>query len=62
VVPFCQITVASNGCRLFGLAFLDYAALKIWVGSLHDDDSLATLGALLVQVRSFKPFCLVSRL
>ncbi|KAK3164067.1 hypothetical protein QOZ80_1AG0012200 [Eleusine coracana subsp. coracana] len=45
-----QLTTSSNGCRVFGFAFLDYAALKIWVGSLCDDDSLAALGALLVQV------------
>ncbi|TVU21505.1 hypothetical protein EJB05_31144, partial [Eragrostis curvula] len=45
-----ELTIASNGCRVFGFAFLDYAALKIWVGSLHDDDSSAALGALLVQV------------
>ncbi|KAK3160536.1 hypothetical protein QOZ80_1BG0060840 [Eleusine coracana subsp. coracana] len=45
-----ELTTSSNGCRVFGFAFLDYTALKIWVGSLRDDDSLAALGALLVQV------------
>jgi DNA mismatch repair protein MSH6 len=45
-----QITLASNGSRVYGFAFLDYAALKIWVGSVHDDDTFAALGALLVQV------------
>ncbi|KAL6848057.1 hypothetical protein ACP4OV_022185 [Aristida adscensionis] len=45
-----EATLASNGSRIYGFAFLDYAALKIWVGSLHDDDSSAALGALLVQV------------
>ncbi|CAM0880021.1 unnamed protein product [Alopecurus aequalis] len=45
-----EVTLASNGSRVYGFAFLDYAALKIWVGSLHDDDSSAALGALLVQV------------
>jgi hypothetical protein len=59
---FCnfQVTLASNGSRVYGFAFLDYAALKIWVGSLQDDDSSAALGALLVQVGSlllqFVPF------
>uniref|UniRef100_A0A0E0JEW8 DNA mismatch repair proteins mutS family domain-containing protein n=1 Tax=Oryza punctata TaxID=4537 RepID=A0A0E0JEW8_ORYPU len=45
-----EITLASNGSRVYGFAFLDYAALKIWVGSVHDDDTFAALGALLVQV------------
>ncbi|KAK1662174.1 hypothetical protein QYE76_050333 [Lolium multiflorum] len=45
-----EVTLASNGSRVYGFAFLDYAALKIWVGSLEDDDSSAALGALLVQV------------
>ncbi|XP_051223469.1 DNA mismatch repair protein MSH7 [Lolium perenne] len=45
-----EVTIASNGSRVYGFAFLDYAALKIWVGSLEDDDSSAALGALLVQV------------
>ena len=51
---FCifQVMLASNGSRVYGFAFLDYAALKIWVGSLQDDDSSAALGALLVQVGS----------
>uniref|UniRef100_A0A0D9UXJ9 DNA mismatch repair proteins mutS family domain-containing protein n=1 Tax=Leersia perrieri TaxID=77586 RepID=A0A0D9UXJ9_9ORYZ len=43
-----EITLASNGSRVYGFAFLDYAALKIWVGSVHDDDTFAALGALLV--------------
>ncbi|KAF0916096.1 hypothetical protein E2562_000705 [Oryza meyeriana var. granulata] len=45
-----EITLASNGSRVYGFAFLDYAALKIWVGSFHDDNTFAALGALLVQV------------
>ncbi|KAM0829156.1 hypothetical protein ACQ4PT_067060 [Festuca glaucescens] len=45
-----EVALASNGSRVYGFAFLDYAALKIWVGSLEDDDSSAALGALLVQV------------
>ncbi|RLN25219.1 DNA mismatch repair protein MSH7 [Panicum miliaceum] len=45
-----EVTLSSSGSRVYGFAFLDYAALKIWVGSLHDDDSSAALGALLVQV------------
>ncbi|XP_040377503.1 DNA mismatch repair protein MSH7 [Oryza brachyantha] len=45
-----EIALTSNGSRVYGFAFLDYAALKIWVGSFHDDDTFAALGALLVQV------------
>ncbi|TKW13813.1 hypothetical protein SEVIR_5G125400v4 [Setaria viridis] len=45
-----EVTLSSSSSRVYGFAFLDYAALKIWVGSLHDDDSSAALGALLVQV------------
>ncbi|CAL4978244.1 unnamed protein product [Urochloa decumbens] len=45
-----EVTLSSSGSRVYGFAFLDYAALKIWVGSVHDDDSSAALGALLVQV------------
>ncbi|WVZ72571.1 hypothetical protein U9M48_021006 [Paspalum notatum var. saurae] len=45
-----EVTLASSGPRVYGFAFLDYAALKIFVGSLNDDDSSAALGALLVQV------------
>nr|CAB3476007.1 unnamed protein product [Digitaria exilis] len=45
-----EVTLSSSGSRVYGFAFLDYAALKIWVGSLHDDESSAALGALLVQV------------
>ncbi|KAG8053162.1 hypothetical protein GUJ93_ZPchr0001g29498 [Zizania palustris] len=45
-----QVTLAPNGSRVYGFAFLDYAALKIWVGSFHDDDTFAALGALLVQI------------
>jgi DNA mismatch repair protein MSH6 len=37
----------------YGFAFLDYAALQFWVGSILDDDSCASLGALLVQVDLF---------
>lgn len=45
-----EVTLAPSGSRVYGFAFLDYAALKILVGSLHDDNSSAALGALLVQV------------
>ncbi|KAJ1282281.1 hypothetical protein BS78_03G039800 [Paspalum vaginatum] len=45
-----EVNLASSGPRVYGFAFLDYAALKILVGSLKDDDSSAALGALLVQV------------
>uniref|UniRef100_A0A804MYX6 DNA mismatch repair proteins mutS family domain-containing protein n=1 Tax=Zea mays TaxID=4577 RepID=A0A804MYX6_MAIZE len=45
-----EVTLASSGFQVFGFAFLDYAALKIWVGSVQDDDSSAALGALLMQV------------
>lgn len=54
-----QVTLSSNSSRVYGFAFLDYAALKIWVGSFHDDDSSAALGALLVQVLSCSLSCLV---
>ncbi|KAI0487869.1 hypothetical protein KFK09_027692 [Dendrobium nobile] len=40
----------NNGSTVYGFAFLDYAALKFWVGSFFDDGSNAALGALLVQV------------
>lgn len=41
-----------NGSTIYGFAFVDYAALKFWVGSVSDDDSRAALGALLMQVSS----------
>ncbi|XP_020582500.1 DNA mismatch repair protein MSH7 isoform X2 [Phalaenopsis equestris] len=41
---------SNNGSTVYGFAFLDYAALKFWVGSFIDDGSYAALGALLVQV------------
>ncbi|XP_010915052.1 DNA mismatch repair protein MSH7 [Elaeis guineensis] len=41
---------SANGSTIYGFAFLDYAALKFWVGSVSDDDSHAALGALLMQV------------
>ncbi|KAL5975527.1 DNA mismatch repair protein msh7 [Asimina triloba] len=40
----------ENHSRVYGFAFLDYAALKIWVGSVCDDASCSALGALLVQI------------
>ncbi|XP_020249887.1 DNA mismatch repair protein MSH7 isoform X2 [Asparagus officinalis] len=40
----------KNGSPIYGFAFLDYAALKFWVGSISDDGSFAGLGALLMQV------------
>ncbi|XP_058206767.1 DNA mismatch repair protein MSH7 [Rhododendron vialii] len=39
-----------NGSTVYGFAFVDSAALKFWVGSISDDASCATLGALLMQV------------
>ncbi|OIT00388.1 PREDICTED: DNA mismatch repair protein MSH7 isoform X1 [Nicotiana attenuata] len=40
----------ENGSTTFGFAFVDCAALKVWVGSISDDASCAALGALLMQV------------
>ncbi|XP_016491813.2 DNA mismatch repair protein MSH7-like isoform X1 [Nicotiana tabacum] len=40
----------ENGSTAFGFAFVDCAALKVWVGSISDDASCAALGALLMQV------------
>ncbi|KAE7998764.1 hypothetical protein FH972_003275 [Carpinus fangiana] len=40
----------DNGSVVYGFAFVDCAALRIWVGSISDDASCAALGALLVQV------------
>ncbi|XP_059286680.1 DNA mismatch repair protein MSH7 isoform X1 [Lycium ferocissimum] len=40
----------ENGSTVFGFAFVDCAALKVWVGSIGDDASCAALGALLMQV------------
>lgn len=40
----------ENGSIIYAFAFLDYAALKVWVGSLCDDASCAALGALVMQV------------
>ncbi|KAG6723721.1 hypothetical protein I3842_03G222000 [Carya illinoinensis] len=40
----------DNGSIVYGFAFVDCAALKIWVGSIKDDASCAALGALLMQV------------
>ncbi|WMV37277.1 hypothetical protein MTR67_030662 [Solanum verrucosum] len=40
----------GNGSTTIGFAFVDCAALKVWVGSIDDDASCAALGALLVQV------------
>ncbi|XP_058111124.1 DNA mismatch repair protein MSH7 [Magnolia sinica] len=40
----------ENRSTEYGFAFLDYAALKFWVGSMCNDASCATLGALLMQV------------
>ncbi|XP_072964211.1 DNA mismatch repair protein MSH7 isoform X1 [Typha angustifolia] len=42
--------LSEKGSAVYGFAFLDYAALKFWVGSIRDDDSCAGLGALLMQV------------
>lgn len=43
---------SRNGSTIYGFAFLDYAALKFWVGSICDENS-AALGALLMQVSMF---------
>lgn len=40
----------DNGSIVYGFAFVDCAALRIWVGSINDDVSSAALGALLMQV------------
>ncbi|XP_050218036.1 DNA mismatch repair protein MSH7 isoform X2 [Mercurialis annua] len=40
----------DNGASAYGFAFVDCASLKFWVGSIGDDSSCATLGALLMQV------------
>ncbi|KAK4370225.1 hypothetical protein RND71_009700 [Anisodus tanguticus] len=40
----------ENGSTTIGFAFVDCAALKVWVGSIDDDASCAGLGALLMQV------------
>ncbi|KAG9459293.1 hypothetical protein H6P81_003801 [Aristolochia fimbriata] len=40
----------ETGSTAYGFAFLDYASLKFWVGSICDDASCAGLGALLMQV------------
>ncbi|XP_055825001.1 DNA mismatch repair protein MSH7 isoform X2 [Solanum dulcamara] len=40
----------GNGSIIIGFAFVDCAALKVWVGSFDDDASCAGLGALLMQV------------
>lgn len=42
----------DNGSVVYGFAFVDCAALRIWVGSIEDDASCAALGALLMQVCS----------
>ncbi|XP_031387597.1 DNA mismatch repair protein MSH7 [Punica granatum] len=34
----------------YGFAFVDCAALRVWIGSITDDSSCAALGALLMQV------------
>nr|POF03097.1 transcription initiation factor tfiid subunit 4b [Quercus suber] len=40
----------DNGSIVYGFAFVDCAALRIWVGSINDDVSSAALGALLMQL------------
>ncbi|KAJ7969630.1 DNA mismatch repair protein [Quillaja saponaria] len=40
----------DNGSVVYGFAFVDCAALRIWVGSICDDASCSALGALLMQV------------
>ncbi|XP_057247149.1 DNA mismatch repair protein MSH7 isoform X2 [Beta vulgaris subsp. vulgaris] len=40
----------DGGTTIFGFAFVDCAALRIWIGSVSDDASCAALMALLMQV------------
>lgn len=40
----------DNGATAYGFAFVDCAALRVWVGSINDDASHAALGALLMQI------------
>ncbi|XP_021741550.1 DNA mismatch repair protein MSH7-like [Chenopodium quinoa] len=40
----------DGGTSVYGFAFVDCAALKIWIGSVSDDASCAALMALLMQV------------
>lgn len=40
----------DNGSVVYGFAFVDCAALRVWVGTINDDASCAALGALLMQV------------
>lgn len=42
----------NNGSTAYGFAFVDCAALKFWVGSISDDATCSSLGALLMQVSS----------
>jgi len=48
----------DGGGSTYGFAFVDCAALKIWVGSVSDDASCAALMALLMQVCSHKSLCI----
>nr|POE98423.1 isoform 3 of jacalin-related lectin 3 [Quercus suber] len=43
----------DNGSIVYGFAFVDCAALRIWVGSINDDVSSAAKGALLMQLTSY---------
>ncbi|CAN6456396.1 unnamed protein product [Victoria cruziana] len=47
-----QENFESNGTNsyAYGFAFVDFAALKFWVGSFYDDTSCSGLGALLMHV------------
>lgn len=47
-----QGNVGTDGSTVYGFAFVDCAALRFWVGSINDDASCASLGALLMQVWS----------
>ncbi|KAK1424849.1 hypothetical protein QVD17_20188 [Tagetes erecta] len=40
----------ADGSTAYGFAFVDYASLQFWIGSVTDDASCAALGALLMQV------------
>ncbi|KNA19440.1 hypothetical protein SOVF_061540 [Spinacia oleracea] len=40
----------DGGTTVFGFAFVDCAAMKVWIGSVSDDASCAALMALLMQV------------
>ncbi|KAK9102607.1 hypothetical protein Sjap_019861 [Stephania japonica] len=50
IKEICKRSGSENGMTVYGFAFVDSASLKFWVGSISDDASGASLGALLMQV------------